>query len=122
VRIVILTQYYPPETGAPQNRLSSLAGYLASYGNNVEILTAMPSYPKSEIFDGYKGKKYYKETIANITVHRSSIYVSKKSGITRRLSNYFSFCFIDFLRLFTKRTYNYKSKSAESLSERNEIL
>ena len=93
MRILILTQYYPPETGAPQNRLSSLAGYLASYSNDVEILTAMPSYPKSEIFDGYKGKKYCKEIIANISVHRSSIYVSKKAGITRRLSNYFSFCF-----------------------------
>lgn len=93
MRILILTQYYPPETGAPQNRLSSLAGYLASFGNDVEVLTAMPSYPKSEIFDGYKGRKYYKETIANIPVHRSSIYVSKKGGITRRLTNYFSFCF-----------------------------
>jgi glycosyltransferase involved in cell wall biosynthesis len=93
VRIVILTQYYPPETGAPQNRLSSLAGYLASFGNEVEVLTAMPSYPKSEIFEAYKGKKYHKETIADIPVHRSSIYVSKKNGIARRLTNYFSFCF-----------------------------
>ena len=93
MRILILTQYYPPETGAPQNRLSSLAGYLAAFGNDVEVLTAMPSYPKSEIFDGYKGKKYLKETLANIPVHRSSIYVSKKAGITRRLTNYFSFCF-----------------------------
>jgi len=93
VRLLILTQYYPPETGAPQNRLSSLAGYLTSFGNDVEVLTAMPSYPKSEIFEGYKGKKYYRETIANVPVHRSSIYVSKKTGITRRLGNYFSFCF-----------------------------
>ncbi|CAN5559320.1 glycosyltransferase family 4 protein [soil metagenome] len=92
MRILILTQYYPPETGAPQNRLSSLAGYLASFGNDVEVLTAMPSYPKSEIFPEYAGKKYHKETIAGIPVHRSSIFVSKKAGITRRLTNYFSFC------------------------------
>lgn len=91
MRILILTQYYPPETGAPQNRLSSLAGYLSSYGNDVEVLTAMPNYPKYEIFPEYAGKKYYKETIAGITVNRSSIYVSKKKGIFRRLSNYFSF-------------------------------
>ncbi|CAN5204108.1 glycosyltransferase family 4 protein [soil metagenome] len=91
MRILILTQYYPPETGAPQNRLSSLAGYLASFGNDVEILTAMPSYPKSEIFPGYKGKKYCKEIIGAVPVHRCSIYVSRKNSMTRRLTNYFSF-------------------------------
>ena len=66
MRILILTQYYPPETGAPQNRLSSLAGYLASYGNAVEILTAMPSYPKSEIFEGYKDKGVFQVKVSFI--------------------------------------------------------
>jgi glycosyltransferase involved in cell wall biosynthesis len=80
-----------PETGAPQNRLSSLAKYLACFGNEVEILTAMPNYPKCEIFPAYKNKLYHKEIIEDIPVHRSSIYVSKKRGMINRLANYFSF-------------------------------
>jgi glycosyltransferase involved in cell wall biosynthesis len=91
VRILILTQYYPPETGAPQNRLSSLAAHLACFGNEVEILTAMPNYPKYKIFTAYKGKFYYKEIIEGISVHRSSIYVSKNKALIKRLINYFSF-------------------------------
>ncbi len=91
MRILILTQYYPPETGAPQNRLSSLAVHLACFGNEVEILTAMPNYPKYEIFSAYKKKYYYKETIEGIPVHRSSIYVSKNKALIKRLFNYFSF-------------------------------
>jgi glycosyltransferase involved in cell wall biosynthesis len=91
VRILILTQYYLPETGAPQNRLSSLAKYLACFGNEIEILTAMPNYPRYEIFTPYKNKSYHKETIEEIPVHRSSIYVSKKKGMIKRLANYFSF-------------------------------
>jgi glycosyltransferase involved in cell wall biosynthesis len=91
VRILILTQYYLPETGAPQNRLSSLAKYLACFGNEVEILTAMPNYPKYEIFREYKNKFYHKEIIEEIPVHRSSIYVSRKKGMIKRLANYFSF-------------------------------
>jgi len=91
VRILILTQYYLPETGAPQNRLSSLAKYLACFGNDVEILTAMPNYPKYEIFPEYKKKSYHREIIENIPVHRSSIYVSSKKGMIKRLANYFSF-------------------------------
>lgn len=91
MRILILTQYYLPETGAPQNRLSSLAKHLACFGNEVEVLTAMPNYPRYEIFEEYKGKTYYKETIDDITVHRSSIYVSKDKALMKRLANYFSF-------------------------------
>jgi glycosyltransferase involved in cell wall biosynthesis len=91
VRILILTQYYPPETGAPQNRLSSLAKYLACSGNTVEVLTAMPNYPRYEIFEDYKGKKYCKETLDGVTIHRCSIYVSKNKAMMKRLANYFSF-------------------------------
>ncbi len=91
MKILILTQYYPPETGAPQNRLSSLAIHLKSFGNSVEVLTAMPNYPKYEIFPEYKQKKYIRENIEDITVHRSYIYVGKSKGTIHRLMNYFSF-------------------------------
>jgi glycosyltransferase involved in cell wall biosynthesis len=91
VRILILTQYYLPETGAPQNRLSSLAAHLVCFGNEVEVLTAMPNYPKYKVFPEYKGKFYCKETIDGIPVHRSSIYVSRNKALIKRLANYFSF-------------------------------
>ena len=63
MRVVILTQYYPPETGAPQNRLHSLASNLLLLGADVEVITAMPNYPKYEIFEGYKGRWFMRETI-----------------------------------------------------------
>ena len=91
VKILILTQYYPPETGAPQNRLSSLAYHLKSFGNAVEIMTAMPNYPKYEIFEGYKGKRFYQDTYEGIPVFRSAIYVTRKKALTYRLLNYLSF-------------------------------
>lgn len=91
MRLLILTQYYPPETGAPQNRLYELAVKLKSLGVEIEVLTAMPNYPKSEIFEAYKGKKYVKEEIGGITVHRTSIFVTKSKKIVPRLRNYFSF-------------------------------
>lgn len=91
MRILILTQYFPPETGAPQNRLFELAMRLQDMGMHVEVLTAMPNYPKAEIFPEYKGKKYVKENLHGLTVHRTSIYVSRSRGIRPRLVNYFSF-------------------------------
>ena len=78
MRLLILTQYFPPETGAPQNRLFELALRLKEKGIDVEILTAMPNYPKMEIMEGYKGLKYKEEEIEGLKVYRSKIYILKK--------------------------------------------
>ncbi len=96
MKILVLTQYYPPETGAPQNRLSSLAKFLVQLGDEVEVLTAMPNYPKMQVFESYRNKFYCKETVENITVHRSWIYAKNSKGIVARLLNYFSFVFTSF--------------------------
>lgn len=97
MKILILTQYYPPEVGAPQNRLSDLAKRLSEMGVGVEVLTAMPNYPQMKTHPGYKGKIYRKEEIDGITVHRSWIFVSKSRKILPRLLNYFSFVFSSLL-------------------------
>ena len=93
MRFLILTQYYPPETGAPQNRLSGLARELKQMGHEVVILTAMPNYPAMQIHPDYIGKKYVVDEFENIPVHRAWIYVSKNRSIISRLMNYFSFTF-----------------------------
>lgn len=94
MKILIITQYFPPEIGAPQNRLYELAVRIAKRkGYEVTVLTAMPNYPKMEIFKAYHKVLYKKETMDGITVHRAWIYVSKSKGIIKRLMNYFSFVF-----------------------------
>lgn len=93
MKLLILTQYFPPEVGAPQNRLFELAIRLKAMGLKVEILTAMPNYPQMEIHPLYKGKHYVEEELEGLKVRRCWIYVSKKKSILRRLLNYFSFVF-----------------------------
>ncbi|HXC05958.1 MAG TPA: glycosyltransferase family 4 protein, partial [Bacteroidia bacterium] len=96
MRILILTQYFPPETGAPQNRLFALARRLREQGVDVTVLTAMPNYPQMEIAEGYRGKKFVYEEIKGIPVYRSGIFVSKNRSITSRLRNYFSFVYTSY--------------------------
>lgn len=91
MKLLIHTQYFPPEVGAPQNRLFELAVRLQKLGVDVSILTAMPNYPNMEIHEEYKGKKYVYEELEGFKVHRSSIYVSNSKLIVKRLMNYFSF-------------------------------
>ena len=93
MKLLILTQYFPPEVGAPQNRLFELAIRLKKMGVNVTVLTAMPNYPQMKIYDGYEGKNYMYEEIEGIPVHRASIYLPKNKSIIQRLLNYFSFVY-----------------------------
>jgi len=98
MRLLILTQYYPPEIGAPQNRLHELAVRLKAAGVDVEVLTAMPNYPKMEVFEEYRGGKIKEEEIDGINVYRAKIFVSKSKGIIARLLNYFSFVWTSYWR------------------------
>jgi glycosyltransferase involved in cell wall biosynthesis len=93
LNLLILTQYFPPEVGAPQNRLFELAVRLKKLGVNVIVLTAMPNYPQMKIYKGYENKNYCFEEIEGIPVHRSSIYLPKSKSIVQRLLNYFSFVY-----------------------------
>jgi glycosyltransferase involved in cell wall biosynthesis len=96
-RILILTQYFPPETGAPQNRLYDLALKLQEFGASVSVLTAFPNYPQYRIPEAYSGKIYSWENMEGLEVHRSWVYVSDQKSVIRRLLNYFSFTFSSFL-------------------------
>ena len=98
MRLLILTQYYPPEIGAPQNRLHELAVRLQLKGIDVEVLTAMPNYPSMEIHEAYKNGKIREEVIDGVKVFRSKIYVSKSKSIVHRLLNYFSFVITSYFR------------------------
>ncbi|MEQ8154569.1 MAG: glycosyltransferase family 4 protein [Clostridiaceae bacterium] len=91
MKILFLTQYCPPEVGAPQNRIFEFAKGLKALGHDVTILTAMPNYPKGEIFEEYKGKKIVKEEIEGIKIVRTGIYATKSKEFIKRLRNYLSF-------------------------------
>jgi len=93
MRVIFLTQYFPPETGAPQNRLFATAQALQRHGAEVTVLTAMPNYPDMRIQEAYRGSFHRKEELGGMLVHRVWLFVSTGRGIFARLLNYFSFVF-----------------------------
>lgn len=92
-KVLILSQYFYPEVGAPQTRYSELSKRFIKKGYKVTVLTAMPNYPNMEIPSEYKGKLYLKENVNNLEIHRSYIFVRKTTSLKFRLVNYFSFVF-----------------------------
>jgi colanic acid biosynthesis glycosyl transferase WcaI len=90
-RWLILTQYYPPEIGAPQIRLRSVAQNLRRHSIEVEVLTALPNYPAGKIFPGYAGRWHMREEIDGIAVRRTWVYAGTGKSASIRLANYLSF-------------------------------
>jgi len=91
MRIGILTQYYPPELGAPPARLANLAARFIERGHEVYVITAMPNYPQGRIYPGYGGF-LRRERLDGASVVRSYVYPATGLGF-RRIWNYFSFVF-----------------------------
>jgi glycosyltransferase involved in cell wall biosynthesis len=91
MRILFLTQYFPPETGAAQNRLLHLSEALFSFGHAVTVLTAMPSYPAGKVSEPYRRRFIVREQLGGVRVMRVWSFVTCGKGFFQRLCNYFSF-------------------------------
>lgn len=91
MKIALLTQYYKPEMGAPQNRLYEMVRGLRELGSDVTVVTAMPNYPTGHIFDKYKRHFRLDETIDGIKVRRYWLYASNSRRTLPRIWSMLSF-------------------------------
>jgi putative colanic acid biosynthesis glycosyltransferase WcaI len=89
-RILMLTQYFPPEIGAAQVRLQAIASELAGRGHDVTVVTAMPSYPEGRIHPSYRNRLVVRERVDDVNVIRTWVVPGVGAGF-RRLVSYASF-------------------------------
>lgn len=92
----MLTQYFPPESGAAQVRLKELAKGLQRNGHEVTVVTAFPNHPSGVIPPEYCGHFRMKDEVDGIPVWRTWIYPVQRGRFWKRLLNYFSFVFSSF--------------------------
>lgn len=91
--VLIITSYFPPETGAASNRIFHLADGLQQRGFKVSVITPLPNYPKGKIFPEYKGKFKHTSIENDITIHRLWIYASNSKNKLLRLFAMLSYSF-----------------------------
>lgn len=91
MKVLIVTQYFPPEMGASQTRLFELSTRLSKMGFEVTVLTGMPNYPTGKIFANYRWKIRMTEHIDGVKVIRTCLYPSKSRRFLPRLFSYATF-------------------------------
>ncbi|MBK6696349.1 MAG: glycosyltransferase family 4 protein [Myxococcales bacterium] len=91
MRILYVSQYFPPEPGAPAARVSELARAWAARGHDVTVLTGMPNHPTGVVPAEYAGKTLVREDFHGVNVVRTWIYAAANKGRVRRSLAYASF-------------------------------
>ena len=91
MKILFLTDNFPPETNAPATRTYEHARSWVAAGHEVTILGNVPNFPTGKVFPGYKNKPWQRETMDGIRVVRVWTYVTANEGFLKRSLDYFSF-------------------------------
>jgi len=91
MRILIVTHYFPPETGAPQARLSALAAAWAAGGDDVTVLTGMPNHPTGVVPLEYRGAIRRRDRRDGYRVIRTWLYATPNEGMARKTIGHLSF-------------------------------
>lgn len=92
MRILFVTQIFPPEMGALPNRLYPLVRELVSEGHEVAVATGMPNYPRGVVFPEYTGKRSLREDVNGYKIYRQSYYTAPRNqSKVSQLRNYLSF-------------------------------
>ncbi|MEW5796206.1 MAG: glycosyltransferase family 4 protein [Candidatus Zixiibacteriota bacterium] len=99
MRILIVTQHFPPERGAVR-RLYEFSRYFVRQGNEVSVLTAIPNYPDGVVPPKYRGKFFYREELDGVRVYRSWVLPASNQYPGRRMIGFVIFLFTSLLNSF----------------------
>ena len=104
MRILFLTENFPPETNAAATRVYERAVHWVRDGHEVTVLTSAPNFPEGRLFDGYENRWRQTETRDGIRVVRVKTFISRNEGIALRTLDFVTFMISAFFAgLFEKR-------------------
>lgn len=104
MKILFLSDNFPPEGNAPATRLYEHAIRWVRAGHEVTVVTCAPNFPEGKLFSGYKNRWRHVEYLDGIRVVRVKTYIAANEGFLRRTLDYMSFMFMGALMgLFEKR-------------------
>jgi colanic acid biosynthesis glycosyl transferase WcaI len=106
VKVLYVSQYFPPEMGAPAARASELSAHWTRKGHEVTVLTGFPNHPTGIVPANYRARMrrlISRETLEGTNVVRTWLLAYPNRKAYERMLNYSSFalsatitgCFVD---------------------------
>jgi len=101
VKILYVSQYFPPEMGAPAARASELSQHWARMGHDVTVLTGFPNHPTGVVPPEWRSRLRrlsHSETIDGVNIARTWLWPLPNRKAHERIRSYASFCLSSALR------------------------
>ena len=108
MKILFVTDNFPPETNAPASRTYEHCIEWINEGAEVTVITCFPNFPKGKIYPGYKNSFRKEENLNGIKVIRVWSYIYSNSGFLLRIIDHLSFAFLAIINLIfiKKKSYD----------------
>jgi glycosyltransferase involved in cell wall biosynthesis len=91
VKILLLSDNFPPEVNAPASRTFEHAREWVHAGHEVTVVTGTPNFPAGRVFPGYENRLWSTDTVEGIRIVRVWTYIAPNVGVVRRIADYLSF-------------------------------
>lgn len=114
MKILFISDNFPPETNAAASRVFERAKFWVKKGHDVTFITCAPNFPQGKVFPGYKNKWYQTETMEGIKVIRVKTFMAPNKGFFLRIIDFLSFMFMAIIvGLFIKKADVYSATSPQ---------
>lgn len=97
MKILFLTDNFPPEVNAPATRTFEHCRRWVEQGEEVTVITCAPNFPRGKVYEGYRNRLYQTEWIDGIKVIRVWTYIAANKGFFKRTLDFISFSVSSFL-------------------------
>lgn len=97
MKVLFLTDNFPPEVNAPATRTYEHCREWVKKGAEITIITCVPNFPKGKVYEGYKNRFLQTEYVDGIKVIRVWSYIAANKGFVKRILDFISYAIMAFL-------------------------
>jgi len=97
MRILVITQYFEPEPGAPSHRLVAFVDAMVSRGHDVTVICEFPNYPEGRLSPEDRFRLFRVEKKGSYKTIRTFVLTFGKKNNLKRMLSYLSFALSSFI-------------------------
>ncbi len=91
MKILFLSDNFPPEVNAAASRVYERSCYWVKSNHQVSVMTSAPNFPLGKLFKGYQNKWVQKETMDGIQLIRVKTFMAPNKGFLLRTIDFLSY-------------------------------
>ncbi|HKJ34366.1 MAG TPA: glycosyltransferase family 4 protein, partial [Balneolales bacterium] len=94
MKLLLVSQYFPPEIGAGATRAESIVRYLSELGWEIEVISELPNYPTGIVPEEYKKMTFHhQDFFYGAIIHRVWVWANARSNNTEKLWLFITYLF-----------------------------